>query len=280
MSNELVPVIENQQGILNLINKDELMSFVKSITAKYENLIITDDEEQFKEAKARRAELNKVSIAIDNKRKKIKQEFEKPLKLFEKDMKDVKAEVDKVIGEMDDKLNEVIEKKRAKKQLRIQELIEEYGKGFRIDIANQWLNQTYKENQIIDDIKMIVYEKELEASTKEKNKQIIQTTCDGFGIVSKPYLLMLDDEIELVSIIKRINEEHQWHEQRKDVEKYEEEIIKIENETSQLPEHVMEIPNDLFDEKITRTISVCGTKEQLKKMNDYCMSIGITILAV
>lgn len=81
-------------------NKPELMAAIKERVAKYENIVYTSDN--VKQAKADRAELNKLIKAIEDKRKEVKKQLLKPYEDFEAEVKEL-LEIIKKPAEMIDK---------------------------------------------------------------------------------------------------------------------------------------------------------------------------------
>lgn len=68
-------------------NKEELEAAVKQKIAAYENVVYTEDN--MKQAKADRAELNKLTKAIEDRRKKVKNIIMEPYTAFENEIKEV-----------------------------------------------------------------------------------------------------------------------------------------------------------------------------------------------
>lgn len=96
-------------------NYTELESQIKAKMQEYKSIVVTEDGIQA--AKATRAELNKFKTALDNERKRVKSEWDKPLKEFESKVKALIALVDEPIGLIDSQVkafdNERIEGKKA-----------------------------------------------------------------------------------------------------------------------------------------------------------------------
>ncbi|HFI0682469.1 TPA: DUF1351 domain-containing protein [Streptococcus suis] len=279
MSNGLQPIIAYQAGLLDLTNKNQLMTFLKDTVSKYENIVITDDEEQVKAVKKQRAELNKIAIAVDDKRKAIKKEYEKPLKEFEAEMKEVKQVVDKVIKDIDNKLNEVETQRIAQKTERIKELIAKHGNGEEMEIRPVWLNKTTKESSIVDDIKFTATERKM---AKEKLEQVIKTiegTCETTGLDSYAFVSMAKQGVELPYILGEINKAFAL---KRDKDLQEMGLVEEKSEPVIETPEVISVKSETKTEepKLTKTIMVTGTREQLKQMNDFCESIGVKIKAV
>ena len=72
-----------EDGFLRVIkwNKEELEAAVRQKIASYENVVYTEDN--LKQAKADRAELNKLTKAIEERRKMVKKIINEPYDIFE-----------------------------------------------------------------------------------------------------------------------------------------------------------------------------------------------------
>lgn len=139
-----------------LFNKDELITELKNRLSKYDGIAYT--EEQIKDAKTDRANLNKFRDALEAERKKIKAKCLEPYEKFEADIKDVLALIDKPIGLIDGQIKSFEEQKKEEKK----KLIEDFynaniGDYFIVlplsSIFNpKWLNATYKLTDIYNEI--------------------------------------------------------------------------------------------------------------------------------
>lgn len=138
---ELQVIASAIQGQLSF-NKVELKAVVEQEMKKYE---IEVTEDNIKEAKDARATLNKVSKALDDKRKELKKKYCEPLVIFENDVKEIKAIVDEGAQRIGIQLNAFDEKYKEEKQLEIAEYFA--SKDFSLVhldklFDQKWLNKT------------------------------------------------------------------------------------------------------------------------------------------
>lgn len=138
---ELQVIATAQQGILQF-NKEDLKKAVEQELVKYE-IEVTGDN--MSEAEKARATLNKVSKALDDKRKEIKKQYCEPLDVFEKDVKEIKALVDEGSQKITVQLNSFEERRKQEKQLDITE----YFSSLDFNLVplsrlfdDKWLNKT------------------------------------------------------------------------------------------------------------------------------------------
>lgn len=139
-----------EDGFLRVIkwNKEELEAAVRQKIASYENVVYTDDN--MKQAKADRAELNKLTKAIEERRKMVKKIINEPYDVFEAELKDILALIRKPVGIIDKQVKAFEEQQKAEKKKSIQKSYEEvigdlaevlpFDKVF----DSRYLNQTYK----------------------------------------------------------------------------------------------------------------------------------------
>ena len=137
-------------------NLDSLKAELKEIADKYEGLVIT--EEQTGVAKKDLASLRKIRKEVDDRRKSVKTEWNKPYEVFEKQVKEALAIIDKPISEIDKKLKEYEAEEKKRKQEHCRQIFSEnvgdlveyitYESVYR----DAWLNKSTTDNEIISDI--------------------------------------------------------------------------------------------------------------------------------
>lgn len=149
-------VLTLEVGALDF-NKDELKKQISENSQKYKNLVMST-EDDYKEFKLIRANLNKVAQIIDGERKRIKNEYTAPLKTFEENVKDCVEELNEAIKNVDNQIKAYEETIRKEKEELVIKLITDKGLlPYKSLIWNSsWLNQTVTAKNIekdLDDIK-------------------------------------------------------------------------------------------------------------------------------
>ena len=137
-------------------NLDSLKTELQEIADKYKGLVIT--EEQTAVAKKDLASLRKVRKSVDDRRKMVKSEWNKPYETFEKQVKEAIAIIDAPINEIDKKLKDFEAEEKKRKQEHCKQLFTEnvgdlaefitYESVYR----DTWLNKSTTDNEIISDI--------------------------------------------------------------------------------------------------------------------------------
>lgn len=129
-------------------NKEELEAAVKQKIAAYENIVYTEDN--MKQAKADRAELNKLTKAIEDRRKKVKSIIMEPYTTFESEIKEVLELIEEPVGIIDKQVKAFEDQQKEEKKKSIQksydEVIEDLAMvlPFEKVFDSRYLNQTYK----------------------------------------------------------------------------------------------------------------------------------------
>ena len=147
--------VQITQPVINA-NFDAMEAGLQTMMQAYADLEVT--EENIPERKKDVATLRKIKTAIEDKRKEVKREYNKPMDAFEKQCKRLTGLIDTEVSRINAGL-EMFEKARiaAKQEVMhrlYDENIREYGDYLPFEAVKkpQWDNKTYSENAIICDI--------------------------------------------------------------------------------------------------------------------------------
>lgn len=139
-------------------NFDEIKNEVAEKMNYYAS--VTYSEEQLAEAKADRAMLNKFIRRLDERRKELKDEILQPYKEFELRLNEIKALVEEPKNLIDTQIKEFEDKDKEEKRERIKAIFAEEVGDREIDwfvlFNPKWLNKTYSEDSIRDEIQAVV----------------------------------------------------------------------------------------------------------------------------
>lgn len=141
-------------------NYEELKKWVTEKAEEYKNIVYTP--ETIVLAKQDRATLNKVSTAINNEKKRIKNELLKPYEDFERKCKELMSIVDDASNTIDKQVKEFELKEQTEKEEKIKEIFDSYV-GIYKNVINfdmifnpKWLNKSYTMKKITEDINHII----------------------------------------------------------------------------------------------------------------------------
>lgn len=135
-------------------NYEDLKAELTEKVKKYELMTYTDD--QIKEAKADRANLNKLKKALNDERIRREREYMQPFEEFKGKIKEIIAIIDKPVAVIDAQIKAAEEKRKEAKQLEIGSLfvVKEFPTWVRINMIQDdtWLNATTSMKQIEDNL--------------------------------------------------------------------------------------------------------------------------------
>lgn len=139
-----------EDGFLRVIkwNKEELEAAVRQKIVSYENVVYTEDN--MKQAKADRAELNKLTKAIEERWKMVKKIINEPYGIFEAELKEILALIQEPVGIIDKQVKAFEDQQKDEKKKSIQQSYDEVIGDlaevlpFQKVFDSRYLNQTYK----------------------------------------------------------------------------------------------------------------------------------------
>jgi len=150
-------------------NYEDLKASLTVSLEKYKNLVYT--EETIKEAKADRALLNKVSTAINDEKKRIKNKLLEPYMDFEEKCKELMAMVSEVSEGIDSQVKAFEQKTKNEKLQEIMAYwIENVGEfndliDFDLIFEERWLNSSYSMKKVQTDINHIFEKTKMDLAT-------------------------------------------------------------------------------------------------------------------
>ena len=135
-------------------NFEELKSELSEQVEKYRNLVYTD--EQIKECKTDKANLNRLKKALNDDRIRRKKEGLRPFEEFESKVNEIIKIIDEPLQLIDKQVKEFEEKRKADKRIEIGSFWETTDHPEWLTLAKlfdeRWLNASYSMRQIKDDI--------------------------------------------------------------------------------------------------------------------------------
>ena len=158
LKNELEVKIEGVQKITD--NMSEVKEYALETKKYYENLVFTD--EQIKEAKDERANINKAVKRVADYRKDIVDKFNKPLEEFVRNAKETESILKEASNSIDVQVKKHEEEEKQKKKNECEELFNNLVGDLSELITfekvsdNRWLNKTTKMTEVEQDIKNVI----------------------------------------------------------------------------------------------------------------------------
>lgn len=141
-------------------NYEELKAELTSKVSFYETLVYTDD--QIKDAKADKANLNKLKRALNDERIRREKEYMQPFNVFKAQINEIIGIIDKPIAVIDEQVKAYDEKRKAEKQKAIEVLFSQIGFQNFVTLEKiwdpKWLNASVSMKSIEDQMKSRMYE--------------------------------------------------------------------------------------------------------------------------
>lgn len=297
MANELVSTEDLQFNVnfetskITIDNEEKLMKIANLYAARYADIVVSLDTE--KDVKKIRAEMKKVVKAMDDKRKKIKREYNQPLAEFEQKIKAINTVINNVIDPIDKGLKELDQLEREKRRDEVQAIIDEttlsYGiPAELITIQDSWLN---KSKSTLQKTKEIAFEVETVFNEKEKMNNDIESIkryAKAVNVEPGGWIKQIENGVLVADVMSQIDssikrqqaelELEQENERKREAAKNAiEELntktvndVKVNTQTGEI------IPEKPIIERVAFTIE--GTPDELDMIARYIMTNHIKIV--
>ncbi|MGK0605452.1 DUF1351 domain-containing protein [Enterococcus gilvus] len=301
--------VDFKKSEINVAHKEQFESAVKAYAKKYEEWAVS--AETLQDAKNVRAEMNKANKLMDEKRKEIKKQINKPLTEFEDWIKAQKEEIQRVIDPIDKGIKELEdieqEERRKKMMVEISEIAPNYGVEVEeITINPSWSNKTYFTtkgklnkkalNEIVGEMKAVKAEK----NQLEANKTLIANYAKAVGQEPESWVVQIENGATPQELMKQIDQaikaKNERLEQEQKQKEYEDAISKLDSNsisvgdkvidhetgeivnTADLPFEAEEDPFPISKPLIkTETYRISGPNHLLIQAKQYLQGLGIKI---
>lgn len=275
--------MENEELVLKIkpidqikaveFNFEEIKKGLEKKLQNYKNLVYT--EENIKNAKDDKANLNKLKKAFESERIRIKKEYNEPVVAFEEKIKVLTSMIDEPIEEIDSQIKTYEEAEKEQKAKDIEELFKKLNKTeIKLEQIwnDRWLNKSYSMNQVKEDltVRFKQYDNDIEAIKQMKSEDEV--------ILIDYYKKELDLSKTLVKKAQLDNEKRLKEEQEKREKELEEQKQKeIAEETQEVAEEVqiVEKVEEETEEKFTLKFAARGTKNKLNELAKYMQENNI-----
>ena len=143
-------------------NYEELKTVLTEKCHHYETVVYTDDD--IKQAKSDRADLNKLKKALNDERIRLEKEYMIPFKTFKAQIDEIISIIDKPAALIDSRVKEFEQKKKEEKKQQIAELFAEFNFPDYITLEkiwdDAWLNSSCSMSRVKEDFKTVAYKDE------------------------------------------------------------------------------------------------------------------------
>ena len=152
-----------------IFNYEELKEGISAKVAHYKNLVYTDD--QIKEAKEDRANLNKLKKALNDERIRLEKEYMIPFNTFKAQLNEIIKIIDEPVTMIDSQVKEYQENKKEEKRKEIESYFDSVKEKLPDEIGlegifnTKWLNESASMKSVKKDIDDIVCKIQADIST-------------------------------------------------------------------------------------------------------------------
>lgn len=267
-------------------NNEELKAKIAEKVKDYEGLVYVG-EAQIKEAKADRANLNKLRNAIEDERKRIKKLCLEPYNRFEAQVKEVVALLDRPIAMIGEQIDAAEEAKKAAKKADIEELFKTIGFQDFVTLEAiwdpKWLNATVTMTKIEEAMRTRMYQIGTDVLTiselqdyKFEAMEVYKETLDiGAAIREGKRLLEIQKAKEAAELARQAEEQAAR-------ERMAAEAAKASQEPKEQAESVREESRPLPDKEriLTITFRVTASESQFAAVNQALAGIKASGAAI
>lgn len=277
-------------------NEDELTKTIEDYAAKYKGLVVNEDD--VNDAKKVRAEMRGVAKSLDDKRKDVKKEYNKPLALFEKRIKKLTETIQEVITPIDEGIKNLEEREKLSKQNEIEtqvnKLLEEQSDYVKESFLHnpKWLNKTVAMKKVAEEVAEQIKLLQKEEQQIKANEDIISNYCKAVKVEPQGWLTVLKNGNTAPEVMKMIDKSLADAKEREQAEidrkQREEELARIKQDSyvELSVENIQETHyepdfTDLEEPEVqTYHLEVTGTIDQLSALNSFMVDNGIKVKSV
>ena len=270
MTNELVETtisVEMETPEIKITNKEKLDALVDAVVKKYSGIIVTEDT--LKECKQTLTELRKLSKELNAKRLEKQRQYETPVKEFKAQIDAYIKQINDVISDIKHGTDEFEEKRKAEKQVAIQNLINEMAGNYDVDpeaieIDKKWLNKSTTMKKITEEIANKMKEKQ----RLDDDWKIIKKYAQDKGMLADHYQTYIG-VFSAFEIEKMIDEDaDKKAAQEREMAKEKQLAAAVDEETGEIKQAIQQV-----------TFTIKGTEEQLNQVATYLKNSGVEILS-
>lgn len=259
--------VEMETPEIKIANKEKLDALVDAVVKKYSGIVVTEDT--LKECKKTLTELRKLSKELNAKRLEKQRQYETPVKEFKAQIDAYINQINDVISDIKQGTDEFEEKRKAKKQDAIQNLINEMASNYGVDpetieIDKKWLNKSITMKKVAEEIG----NKMKEQKRLDDDWKIIKKYAQDKGMLADHYQTYIG-VFSAFEIEKMIDEDADKKAEQDRNQAEELMFAKaVDEETGEIKQAIQQV-----------TFTIKGTEEQLNQVAAYLKNSGVEIVS-
>ncbi|MCH5463512.1 DUF1351 domain-containing protein [Lactobacillus sp. LC28-10] len=261
--------IEYTPTQIQIHNLEGLQRAVNAYANRYANVIVTDDTE--KSAKDSRAKLNKLSNALDEKRRDIHRDYNKPYDEFADTIKQLRSVLQDTIDPIDDGLKELDGQHREQRKQHVQSLITEMSPNYGVsasdvEIDPKWLNKSTSKKAVTEGIAGVMKQVKQAQDKFESDSHALTKYAEVNKVDATPWIDQLKQGQELDYLFKAIDHQVDLNNQKQK---------KLEAQAAEAKAHQKIKGDAIVDTDTGEVVShqfvlkITGTNEQLWALRHY-----------
>ena len=253
------------KGISEIENNiEQVKEFAIELKKYYENVVFT--EEDIKLAKDEKSEINKFKKKVQDFKKQILEEYNKPIKQFDDTAKETIKMLTEAYETINIQVSKYEEKLKLEKEQEIKRYFEEYKESKHLGFG------TYEQANINVTLSASI------KSLKEKAKGFIDKLVDEVELIDTQKYKdeILVEYMKHLNVAKAIKDVTDRHFILEEVQKQKEEVKQIQEQEQKAIGKVNKVVQaPIEEEKIFKvTFTVKGTKDKLKELKQFLVNGG------
>lgn len=293
--------VDLQLPTITIQHFQELKEQLSGNIQKYQNMLVTP--ENVKDSKKVKASMNNLKRELNDQRKAVKAEYNKPLDAFEKQAKELTGMIDQVIQPIDKSIKIIEEQEREERRKAVQREIEEIAPNYGIDPAevvqqDNWSNASISKVQRLREIGQTLIDLQAKHERQKADKAATEAYAEAAGLDPSGWLQLLAQGQPFIHIRTLIDDEKRRRDEaatRERLRKESEAAIAaakqqqvngrtVDVETGEVVEpdepHVVTSadltqPIQAPEQRYTRSFRVTASKDQMWRLANFMESEGI-----
>lgn len=252
-------------------NYEEIKKWLSEKVAKYETLVYT--EEQMQDAKKDKADLNKLSKALNDERIRLEKKYLEPFNVFKAQINDLRAMIDKPVKAIDVQVKEYEERLKNEKEEKIKEIFNNVDFPhyvlFEQIFDAKWLNKSVSVKSITES---------LEAKKKDiEDTELMLKNLPDYGFEALELYKKTLDLKKSVNEAKTVYEIAKRKAEQEEKQKTEEEVtVKAVTPTKE----TIEVEVEYNPQREWVNFSAYLSREEAKALKDFFNNYGIEFKAI
>lgn len=290
--NELIEIsnkLKFKPAIVEFDDTDFLAN-AEMMFAKYKDLVVS--ESNVKDSKKAATELNKIANGIDEARKAIAKEYNKPFDEFKEKIMPVKNKAKELRAEIIDQVSKYeAQEIENRKEAILREIRDEIAPSYNINDLDLskiepefnekwWNNKSYPKKQRLEEIASMFEQYKKEQEYQKNNLMLIQLKLDSYGMQDQFQAFnydYLNNKLDIQDVLNKIDKVHEEQVEKEAIEK-----AKIEELKENLVEHEGTNYNQETGEKVVIheqiSLTIQGTKEDIDKIAQLVKELDLKII--